>query len=79
MKKRLTNTTVYEPNNDVKLKVVNKPLVDPDTGEQYGYDTVVTITVTRKLQSEELRFSSDDEIAEFMAQVDYDESQQRLL
>lgn len=32
MKKRLTNTTVYEPNNDVKLKVVNKPLVDPDTG-----------------------------------------------
>lgn len=79
MKKRLTNTTVYEPNNDVKLKVVNKPLVDPDTGEQYGYDTVVTITVTRKLQSEELRFSSDDDIAEFMAQVDYDESQQRLL
>nr|DAV83102.1 MAG TPA: hypothetical protein [Caudoviricetes sp.] len=79
MKKRLTNTTVYEPNNDVKLKVVNKPLVDPDTGEQYGYDTVVTITVTRKLQPEELRFSSDDDIAEFMAQVDYDESQQRLL
>ena len=63
MKKRLTNTTVYEPNNDVKLKVVNKPLVDPDTGEQYGYDTVVTITVTRKLQPEELRFSSDDDIA----------------
>lgn len=79
MKKRLTNTTVYEPNNDVKLKVVNKPLVDPDTGEQYGYDTVVTVTVTRKLQPEELRFSSDDDIAEFMAQVDYDESQQRLL
>ena len=79
MKKRLTNTTIYEPNNDVKLKVVNKPLVDPDTGEQYGYDTVVTITVTRKLQPEELRFSSDDDIAEFMAQVDYDESQQRLL
>jgi hypothetical protein len=79
MKKRLTNTTVYEPNNDVKLKVVNKPLVDPDTGEQYGYDTVVTITVTRKLQPKELRFSSDDDIAEFMAQVDYDESQQRLL
>lgn len=79
MKKRLTNTTVYEPNNDVKLKVVNKPLVDSDTGEQYGYDTVVTITVTRKLQPEELRFSSDDDIAEFMAQVDYDESQQRLL
>ena len=79
MKKRLTNMTVYEPNNDVKLKVVNKPLVDPDTGEQYGYDTVVTITVTRKLQPEELRFSSDDDIAEFMAQVDYDESQQRLL
>lgn len=79
MKKRLTNTTVYEPNNDVKLKVVNKPLVDSDTGEQYGYDTVVTITVTRKLQPKELRFSSDDDIAEFMAQVDYDESQQRLL
>lgn len=78
MKKKLTNTTVYEPNKSVKLKVVNKPLIDIDTGEQYGYDTVVTVTITRKVQPKELRFSSDDEIAEFMAQVDYDDPQQSL-
>lgn len=48
MKKQLTNTTVYELNKSVKLKVVNKPLIDIDTGEQYGYDTVVTVTITPK-------------------------------
>ena len=78
MKKQLTNTTVYELNKSVKLKVVNKLLIDIDTGEQYGYDTVVTVIITRKVQPKELRFSSDDEIAEFMEQIDYDDPQQVL-
>lgn len=78
MKKSLTNTTVYEPNAGVKVKVTNKPLVDQDTGEQYGYDTVVTVTISKKKQAKELRFASDDEIAEFMGQVEYDDPQQSL-
>ncbi len=78
MKKSLTNTTVYEPNAGVKVKVTNKPLVDQDTGEQYGYDTVVTVTISKKMQAKELRFASDDEIADFMGQVEYDDPQQSL-
>lgn len=78
MKKSLTNTTVYEPNAGVKVKVTNKPLVDQDTGEQYGYDTVVTVTISKKMQAKELRFASDDDIAEFMGQVEYDDPQQSL-
>lgn len=78
MKKSLTNTTVYEPNEGVKVKVTNKPLVDQDTGEQYGYDTVVTVTISKKMQAKELRFASDDDIAEFMGQVEYDDPQQSL-
>ena len=67
MKKSLTNTTVYEPNAGVKVKVTNKPLVDQDTGEQYGYDTVVTVKISKKMQAKELRFASDDDIAEFIS------------
>lgn len=78
MKKSLTNTTVYEPNAGVKVKVTNKPLVDQDTGEQYGYDTVVTVKISKKMQAKELRFASDDDIAEFMGQVEYDDPQQSL-
>lgn len=78
MKKSLTNTTVYEPNEGVKVKVTNKPLVDQDTGEQFGFDTSVTVKITKKKQAKELRFASDDEIAEFMGQVEYDDPQQSL-
>ena len=78
MKKSLTNTTVYEPNEGVKVKVTNKPLVDQDTGEQFGFDTVVTVKITKKMQAKELRFASDDDIAEFMGQVEYDDPQQSL-
>ena len=78
MKKSLTNTTVYEPNEGVKVKVTNKPLVDQDTGEQFGFDTVVTVKITTKMQAKELRFASDDDIAEFMGQVEYDDPQQSL-
>ena len=58
--------------------MTNKPLVDQDTGEQYGYDTVVTVTISKKMQAKELRFASDDDIAEFMGQVEYDDPQQSL-
>lgn len=78
MKKQLTTKTVYEPNAGVKVTVTNKPLVDQDTGEMYGYDTVVDVKIAKKAQAKELKFASDDDIAEFMGQVEYDDPQQSL-
>lgn len=78
MKKQLTTKTVYEPNAGVKVTVTNKPLVDQDTGELYGFDTTVTVKISKKSQAKELKFGSDDDIAEFMGQVEYDDPQQSL-
>lgn len=78
MKKQLTNTTNYEPNTAVKIKVVNKPLVDAETGEQFGYDTKLTMTFKVGVRGNQLTFATVDEIAEFMANIDYDEPQQSL-
>lgn len=78
MKKQLTNTTVYQPNPDVKLKVVNKPMVDRDTGEQFGYETKVTMTYNAGIKEKALTFGTIDEIAEFIGNIDYDEPQQSL-
>lgn len=78
MKKQLTTKTVYEPNAGVKVTVTNKPLVDQDTGELYGFDTTVTVNISKKSQAKELKFGSDDDIAEFMGQVEYDDPQQVL-
>jgi hypothetical protein len=37
MKKSLTSKTVYVPNRNVKVTVVNKPVFD-DNGQKIGYD-----------------------------------------
>ncbi len=42
--KALTNTALYEPNPSIKVRVVNKPVVDTQTGEQLGYDVKVSLT-----------------------------------
>lgn len=78
MKKQLTNTTNYEPNSDVKVKVVNKPIVDSQTGEQFGYDVKVTMTYKAGAKDSELRFADVDEMAEFIGSIDLDEPQQSL-
>ena len=78
MKKQLQNSTVYEPNKKIKVKVVNKPIVDELTGEMFGYGVTVTVTIKADIMEKELKFGSDDDIAEFMGQVEYDDPQQLL-
>lgn len=78
MRKQLTHTTVYRPNEKVQLTVKNKPTTDRDTGEML-YNAEVVIKVKDSLRQDELKFATVDDIADFMAQVDYDEPQQRLL
>lgn len=78
MKKQLSSTTVYEPNKNVKIKVVNKPIVDELTGEMFGFGVTVTVSIKKGIVEKELKFSNDDDIAEFMGQVEYDDPQQSL-
>lgn len=78
MKKQLTNTTVYAPNPDVTVKVTNKPIVDQQTGEQFGYDVKVNITYKAGAKEKQLSFATVDELAEFVAMIDFDEPQQSL-
>lgn len=79
MKKQLTNKTVYSPNPSVKVAVTNKPVFDEELGQVAGYDVDVTVKIKKTLQATELKFASDDDIAEFMGQVEYDDPQQSLL
>lgn len=78
MRKQLTNTTNIEVNPDIKIKIVNKPVVDRDTGEQFGYDVKVSLTYKAGVKEKPLSFANADEIAEFMCNLDYDEPQQSL-
>lgn len=76
MKKQLTNKTVYEPNQSVKITVNNKPIYD-DVGTFVGYK--VDVTLKHSLQRlDELKFSSDDDVSEFMNNISYDDPQQAL-
>lgn len=78
MKKQLTNKTIYEPNRDVKITVTNKPVFSEELGQVAGYDVDVTVKIKKNLAPEELKFGSDDDIAEFMGSVDFDDPQQEL-
>jgi hypothetical protein len=78
MKKQLTNKTIYVPNPSVKLTVTNKPIFDEEIGQVAGYDVDVTVKIKRNLMPQELKFGSDEDIAEFMGSVDFDDPQQEL-
>lgn len=78
MRKELTNTTVYQPNTDVKIKVVNKPMVDRETGEQFGYDVKLSMTYKAGIKEKMLSFATVDELAEFICNIDFDEPHQSL-
>lgn len=71
MKKGLKNTTTYEPNGNVKVTVVNTPILD-DENVEVGVKATVTLKVTAY---EKINFNSADDIAEFFGQVDYDDPQ----
>lgn len=71
MKKGLKNTTTYEPNENVKVTVVNTPILD-DENVEVGNKATVTLKV---VAFEKLTFNSADEIAEWFGQIDYDDPQ----
>lgn len=79
MKKQLTSKTVYVPNPGVRLTVTNKPVLDEEIGQISGYDVDVTIKIKRPLLPQELKFASDEDIADFVGSVDFDDPQQSLL
>lgn|GEM_PF-6866154 len=78
MKKQLTNKTVYMPNPFVKITVTNKPVLDEEVGQIAGYDVSVDVKIKRNLMPSEVKFASDDDIADFMATVNYDDPQLSL-
>lgn len=79
MKKQLQNKVVYQPNKGVKITVVNKPEYDETVGQIAGYTVDVIIKVVRKLQPQELKFATDDDVADFIGTIDVEDPQQSLL
>lgn len=76
MKKQLTQKTVYEPNQNVKVTVTNKPIYD-EVGTHLGYKVDIALKHTITADAE-LKFTSDDDIADFMNNIDYADPQQAL-
>lgn len=71
MKKALKSQTVYEPNENVKVTVVNTPILD-DENVEIGVKATVTLKV---VAFEKITFSTDDEIADWFAAVDFTDPQ----
>lgn len=78
MRKELTQSTTYQPNTFVKIKVTNKPVVDRDTGEQFAWESKLQLTYKAGTTEKPLTFATVDELAEYIANIDYDEPQQSL-
>ena len=76
MKKQLTNKTIYEPNANVRVTVTNRPIFEES--QLVGYDVDVSVKIKKSLLPQELKFASDDDIAEFMGGIDFDDPQQAL-
>lgn len=74
MKKSLKTSTVYEPNENVKVTVVNTPILD-DENVEVGMKATVTLKVTK---FEKVAFSSDDDIADWFGAVDFTDPQTNL-
>lgn len=74
MKKSLKQSTVYEPNENVKVTVVNTPILD-DENVEVGTKATVTIKVTK---FEKVSFATDDDIAEFAGAIDFTDPQTNL-
>lgn len=77
MKKQLKSSTVYQPNAGVKVTVVNKPIFD-EVGTALGFDTDVTIKVKMIGRPQELKFATDDQLSDFVNNVDFSDPQQLL-
>lgn len=77
MKAKLSNTAIYKPNDNVTVTVKNTPVTDKETGLM-GFVADVTVKTRVEALEKELRFETVDEIADFMANVEYDEPQLRM-
>lgn len=71
MKKSLKSSTVYEPNENVKVTVVNTPILD-DENVEVGTKATVTLKV---VAFEKITFTSDDDIAEWFGAVEFTDPQ----
>ncbi|RTL04821.1 hypothetical protein EKK58_09355 [Candidatus Dependentiae bacterium] len=76
MKKKLEEKIVYEPNETVKVTVSNKPELNDEVTR---YKRKVSIVVDLGYDKDKLSFSSDDEIAKFLENIDVEDPQQSLL
>lgn len=75
MKKKLTEKVVYEPNSRIKITVDNKPSEVDGVTE---YKRTVTIKVNAGTDREKLTFSTDDDIAKWVENLDFEEPQTAL-
>lgn len=78
METRLSGVSIYKLNDAVTVIVNNRPVTIETIGEM-GYAADVTIKISTEFMGKELRFSTVGEIAEFMANIKYDEPQGRVI
>ncbi len=69
MRKQLIDKTIYKPNEDVKITVNNKPIIDDDSGEVYMYEVSVTLAIKKYESNKALRFKSDKELIEYVQNI----------
>jgi len=69
MRKQLTDKTIYKPNEDVKITVNNKPIIDDDSGEVYMYEVSVTLAIKKYESNKALRFKSDKELIKYVQNI----------
>lgn len=72
LRQKETTKTIYSPNSGVKITVDNKPVIDEDTGLIYMYEVSFSLKLKKFNAEKPLRFKSDDELADFMAQINLD-------
>lgn len=75
-KKKQVLRTVLEPNEATTITVANKAEFQ-DTA-LVGYKPVVTIKVELPFQKQPYQFNSEDELADFVGQIDIEDPQQSL-
>lgn len=73
MRKQLQDKTTYKPNEDVKIIVDNKPVIDDTSGEVYMYEVSVTLKLKKYKSEKALRFQTDDELVDFIHNIDLDD------
>ncbi len=69
MRKQLTDKTIYKPNEDVKITVNNKPVIDDDSGEIYMYEVSVSLAVKKYESPKALRFKTDTELIDYIQNI----------